>query len=628
MRNGTTGLAAVGAMLWLGTVLPSFAVSQAGEAVVVSHVGLLQARVFTGAVHDGRTDVRELSDGSSVGENSRVMTGKESWACILLSPGPVLCVAPATELTILKLRHSSVGLPEKESDLVRRVHLELHKGRVLVHGSEAAPSMDIVVRVDAGEVQSSGGSFIVAQGEGQGEWAVISEDGEHAVVPANGARVVLPDAKAFKLVRKADGTGEVREIDELLLSPLRVFEVCHVFFDDLTTFVEEPGRFDRAGLGRYLGVPEGSIASTVSAEATVDVSPSAPLLLNVARTPGEASASAVGARGRWDERRIMDWYDQVGVIKGVNYVPANAVNSTDMWLEETFDAERIDKELDWARSAGYTALRVQLQYIVWRNDAKGFIDRLDQLLGIARRNNLRVVPVLFDDMNLAGSEPSFGPQPEPVDGKHNARWTPGPGAAAVSDRAAWPDLEKYVREVLGEFKRDDRIVFWDLYNRVGDASLGEASLPLAEQVFNWARDVNPAQPLAVAAWDRFGSAMSARMLERSDLITFQSFESPEQVESLLLLLRRYQRPMICSDWLMRQQGNNFETILPLFSLNRVGWFNRGLVHGKTQQWIQRDDRRSKTDDQVWQHDVLRANGDAYDPKEINLIQAFRFQERF
>jgi hypothetical protein len=324
----------------------------------------------------------------------------------------------------------------------------------------------------------------------------------------------------------------------------------------------------------------------------------------------------------------MDWYDQVGVIKGVNYVPANAVNSTDMWLEETFDAERIDKELDWARSAGYTALRVQLQYIVWRNDAKGFIDRLDQLLGIARRNNLRVVPVLFDDMNLAGSEPSFGPQPEPVDGKHNARWTPGPGAAAVSDRAAWPDLEKYVREVLGEFKRDDRIVFWDLYNRVGDASLGEASLPLAEQVFNWARDVNPAQPLAVAAWDRFGSAMSARMLERSDLITFQSFESPEQVESLLLLLRRYQRPMICSDWLMRQQGNNFETILPLFSLNRVGWFNRGLVHGKTQQWIQRDDRRSKTDDQVWQHDVLRANGDAYDPKEINLIQAFRFQERF
>lgn len=114
------------------------------------------------------------------------------------------------------------------------------------------------------------------------------------------------------------------------------------------------------------------------------------------------------------------------------------------------------------------------------------------------------------------------------------------------------------------------------------------------------------------------------MLERSDLITFQSFRSAPQVEALIQLLSQHNRPIICSDWLMRQQDSTFEKLLPLFSVGRIGWFNRGFVRGETQQWIQQDAWRSATAPDLWQHDVLTDDGEAYRDEEVELIQSFQF----
>jgi hypothetical protein len=177
---------------------------------------------------------------------------------------------------------------------------------------------------------------------------------------------------------------------------------------------------------------------------------------------------------------------------------------------------------------------------------------------------------------------------------------------------------------MKQFKRDSRVLYWDLYNTAGNSELWEVTLPLMDQTFQWARDVNPEQPLAVAAWTKFGSAMSARMLERSDLVSFQSFDNEQQVAAIIELLQRYKRPMICSDWLLRQQDNRFDNILPLFAVHRVGWFNHGLANGKTQAWIQQKLYRSKRDPELWQHDVLKADGTAYNAKEVELIQNFRY----
>ena len=84
--------------------------------------------------------------------------------------------------------------------------------------------------------------------------------------------------------------------------------------------------------------------------------------------------------------------------------------------------------------------------------------------------------------------------------------------------------------------------------------------------------------------------------------------------------------MICTAWLMRQRDNTFETILPVFAVHRVGWFNCGLVNGKTQTWIQQAQFRSDSDPDLWQHDVFRSDGEAYNQREVEQIKAFRFME--
>jgi hypothetical protein len=620
-RTGRLAVAAGVAGWLLAQSAP--AATDTGEAVVVARTGQAEARVFTGPVHEGRTETKELIEGSSVGETSHVMTGKDGRLCMALSPGAILCVAPQTGFTIQQLRHTADGLPKSEEDLIRRIHLDLQRGRLLVRAGTPAPTMDIRITTPAGTVEAQGGSFVVAE-SGRGEWMVFAETDELSISPRGGSRTALQKGDSAKLSLAAADRAELQT--GVAANPdLFHFELCNVFFSDLEPFFQDLNEFNREGLSEYLGLTSPILALDSGALVT-DASPTIrPAVAGV--QPAVLPRPAAGEPGgRWGEIRIWNWFEDLGPVKGVNYIPRTAVNSVEMWMEDTFDPDTIDEELAWAEKIGYTCIRVQLQYAVWQADPDGFLDRVDQLLKIASSHGLRVVPVLFDDLNVAGAAPRVGEQLAPVPGVYNSRWVPSPGPAAVKDRGQWPELEKYVKGVMGQFKRDDRVMYWDLYNTAGNDGLWEETLPLMDQTFTWAREVDPSQPLAVPAWKNFGSAMTARKLERSDLITFQSFENVESIEAQLLLLKRYDRPIICSDWLVRQAGSDFEKVLPLFATYRVGWFNSGLVSGKTQLQLQEAKYRSEKDPDLWQQNVLREDGEPYDKKEVELIEGFRYQE--
>lgn len=48
---------------------------------------------------------------------------------------------------------------------------------------------------------------------------------------------------------------------------------------------------------------------------------------------------------QWSREQAQAWYQQKGWLCGFNYLPSTAVNWTDIWQEETFDADTIDREL-------------------------------------------------------------------------------------------------------------------------------------------------------------------------------------------------------------------------------------------------------------------------------------------
>ena len=329
---------------------------------------------------------------------------------------------------------------------------------------------------------------------------------------------------------------------------------------------------------------------------------------------------------RWPKEMCWRWYEQVGPIVGCNFLPSTAINSTEMWQADSFDPDTIDRELGWAQQAGYNSIRVFLQYIVWKDDPEGLKRRIDQFLAIAAGHGISVMLVPFCDCRFSGKEPYLGKQDDPVPGKPNGGWVPSPGLKLVADRSAWPDLKRYVQDIVGRFAQDRRVLMWDLYNEPGNSGMGEQSLPLAEAVFEWARDVNPSQPLTTGAWVVFDYPMSQRHMQLSDVITFHGYDKPQEFEEKIRICEQYDRPVLCTEWLMRQHGNTFASILPVLSGHGVGGYHWGLVAGKTQTYLPWETKPGDPPPQIWQHDVFHADGKPYDAEEFPWLR--KYSEQF
>ena len=329
---------------------------------------------------------------------------------------------------------------------------------------------------------------------------------------------------------------------------------------------------------------------------------------------------------QWSPLKANQWYAGIDPIRGCNYLPRTAVNSTEMWQAESFDAETIAEELAWAAAAGFNAVRVFHQFLVWQDDPDGLKERIDQFLDIAHSCSIKAMFILFDDCAFAGKEPYLGKQDEPIPYTHNSGWTPSPGLQRVSDRSVWPELKEYVVDIVGSFASDERVQIWDLYNEPGNSEMGERSLPLVEAAFQWAREAGARQPLTTSIFrlhDQY--EMEERILELSDVTSFHHY-GETGVEAVIQRCQAYGRPVLCTEWLRRVVGQTVELILPVFSRERIGWYNWGLVAGRTQTYLDWRRELNTPDSKTWQHDIFHADGSPYDQAEIELIRAFAFDD--
>jgi len=152
-------------------------------------------------------------------------------------------------------------------------------------------------------------------------------------------------------------------------------------------------------------------------------------------------------------------------------------------------------------------------------------------------------------------------------------------------------------------------------------SVGYNSLRFLEATFRWAREAGPRQPLTAGTGTDFGSPVSTRIMELSDIISLQALDDAEGVRAKLMACRRHRRPVICTEWLKRQSGSTFAEILPVFSTMGVGWYNRGLVNSKVRRAASGND-----ESKMWEHYVLHEDGKPYDAREMGLIGGFRFEQ--
>ena len=320
---------------------------------------------------------------------------------------------------------------------------------------------------------------------------------------------------------------------------------------------------------------------------------------------------------RWSVEQANAWYAQQPWLVGCNFIPSTAINQLEMWQEETFDAETLDRELGWAEAIGFNTVRVYLHDLLWEADKEGFIARIHRYLEIADRHYIRTLFTIFDD--CWNNHPKLGKQPEPLPGIHNSGWVQSPSTAVVTAPEHWSRLEMYVTELVRTFGQDERILFWDLYNEPGNNHLGTQSLPLLKEVFGWARAAAPSQPLSVGIW--FDNAeLNAFQAEASDIITFHNYRDTESLKNEIASLRVHGRPLICTEYMARTSNSLFLTHLPIFQAEKVGCYNWGFVSGKTQTIYPWGSAESHTEPELWFHDLFRQDGTPYRQEEVDCIK--------
>lgn len=348
-------------------------------------------------------------------------------------------------------------------------------------------------------------------------------------------------------------------------------------------------------------------------------------------------SSQRNVRAIWSKEKANNWYAKQGWLVGPNFIPSTAINQLEMWQEASFDTVTINRELGLAQSIGMNTARVFLHDLLWDQDSIGLVKRINIFLKIAERHKIKPLFVLFDSCWDPHPKPGVQRAPKPF--VHNSGWVQSPGYTALKDSTEYPRLERYIKGVVFNFKSDKRILGWDVWNEpenTNSSSYGKVELPekikyvlpLLKKTFEWARSVNPSQPLTSGIWSgEWSSAEKLKpidklQLEQSDIISFHSYDSSELFEKRIQWLLPYGKPILCTEYMARGNNSTFQSSLPAAQKYNVGVFNWGLVDGKTQTKFAWDswDKNYTGEPALWFHEIFHTDGSPYRAEETILIK--------
>ncbi|EAR01578.1 cellulase family glycosylhydrolase [Maribacter sp. HTCC2170] len=345
---------------------------------------------------------------------------------------------------------------------------------------------------------------------------------------------------------------------------------------------------------------------------------------------------------RWSKEKAWEWFEKQPWLVGANFNPSSSINQLEFWQEDTFDPETIDRELKWSADLGMNLHRVYLHNLLWQQDSVGFLNRLDNYLSLADKHSIKTMFVLLDD--VWHPVPKLGKQPDPTPHVHNSGWVQAPGAEILGDPSRHDELKGYIKGVTSHFANDDRVLIWDVYNEPDNSAHQSGrrelevknkqkySLQLLRKVIKWTREVNPSQPLTSGIWrgniNHWGTLDSLPpvdkfMIENSDVVSFHAYDgNMDDVEKKIELLKNYERPLFCTEYVARGGGNTFESVMPILKKDKIAAINWGFVAGKTNTiypWISWDSTFTG-EPKIWHHDILRKDGTPYSQSEVDFIK--------
>ncbi len=356
---------------------------------------------------------------------------------------------------------------------------------------------------------------------------------------------------------------------------------------------------------------------------------------------------------RWSKERAWEWYNSRPWIRGCNFMGSDCANRIDQWQELGFEErfKTADEELALAAKTGFNSIRIILEYIVWKEEHDGFMERLERYIELAHSHGISCMMVFGNDCMPPKTE-SWKPLKPGVQhydwGWHGGRKVSQHGTFNTVGYHVLDEPEialehyEWVREIVTKYKDDERVIMWDVFNEIGNSNRKNLSLPHMKKFFEIIREINPIQPLTACLFqypENFSdfsgylenlTDTQQYIVDNSDIITFHSYGSYERNVMIIKTLKKLGRPIVNTEWLARCIGNNVQEMFPLFFLEGIGCYNWGLVAGKYQTyepwnsvWDQYEQNPNLNwDFTKWFHDLYRPSLHPYDPKEIEIIKRY------
>ena len=355
---------------------------------------------------------------------------------------------------------------------------------------------------------------------------------------------------------------------------------------------------------------------------------------------------------RWSKEKAWEWYNSRPWFRGCNYMSADCANRIDQWQELGFE-ERFattEKELKLMQETGFNTVRLIIEYVVWKEEHDGFMERFDRYLSLCAKYGISAMIVLANDCMPPKTErwkmPYVGEQQYDLGyhgGKMHSQHGAHPGPAPhfyLDDAESREDYLRMVEEIVTKYKDDERVCIWDVYNEPGNSYRKDITLPNLKKMFKSVRSCEPSQPVTAGInWidndllsdeDVPLHEINQYVIDNSDIITYHFYHDYYRHIRVIKRLKKEGRPIMNTEWLGRCLGNDVFSLFPLFYLEKIGCYNWGFVAGKYQTYEPWEGTWQKylngtetdVDFTKWFHDLYRPNHRPYDPKEIDLIKQF------
>jgi hypothetical protein len=340
---------------------------------------------------------------------------------------------------------------------------------------------------------------------------------------------------------------------------------------------------------------------------------------------------------QWTAGTASDWYARQPWIIGANYIQSNTVNQIEMWQPRPSTATA--STWNWGGRNVWESIPCAslCRRPLWEHDSGGMQSRMGKLLKIAEKHKMKVIFVLFDS--------SGDPYPEWAISANPSREFATPFGCRARERrgSPIPNRSKKPSAMRKTWWRlsPSTSACWPGTSGTSPTTSMRPATPipscptswkrprLLPKVFQYVRAGVPTQPVTSGLWKGDWSSEAALspiekiQIEKSDFISFQNYDGPQEFEKRVKWLQAFQRPVVCTGFLARNQGSSIEAILPIALKYDIGALVGDLVQGKTQRWLPWDSWQKPYVDReppVWSQDLFLTTGPLYRKQDADVIR--------